>query len=246
MQDQFIPRSGEKLEFKMTFHQSKRKRLNFGFLKTSFLLKELTGQEGETTAELTIDLLIDSPIKTINLHNWGTEIINTKFMNTLECRYFVQDEKRIIEQEYTFNPADQKIQIDETVKRVHEKEKRPLTNIFRKGPAQIYDHLALLYKIRILDLRLTQIVSLAVLYYNGLWPILVEYQYNEKKKFKGKEYETRVYGLRSNKGKLPLIKKQLELQTARIWITDDETRLPLLIEVVTQKGKITVELEQNH
>jgi len=244
MIDNFSLKSGEILEFELFFQASKKRRIELGRIEVSFEKLAVPENEEKELGKINIDLTIDSKFEVINAHCRGFEIIDVKFKSTMKSNYVIKDKKRTIHQKITFDPSKSKVDIDETVEWHDRRGERPLTNIFLKGPPQIYDYLALLYKLRSLELRQSEIVSLAVLYYNLLYPILVEYQYNEKKKFDKTDVECRVYGLRSNKGKLPPLRKQFELQYATVWVSNDDNRLPVYVEIVTQEGNIVASLKR--
>ncbi|MFB0566892.1 MAG: DUF3108 domain-containing protein [Candidatus Aminicenantaceae bacterium] len=244
MIDNFSLKPGEKLDFSLFFQVSKTRRINLGEAKVSFERLEIPEREKEDLGKLTVDLTIDSKFEVINSHFQGFEIIDTKFNSTIRSNYVIKDKKRTVYQKINFDPSKSKVNIDETFERNDGRGERPLTNVFLKGPPQFYDYLALLYKLRSLELRQSEIVSLAVLYYNHLYPILVEYQFNEKKEHNNTKVECRVYRLRSNRGKLPPLRKQFELQSASVWISNDENRLPIYVEINTQKGNLVAELKR--
>ncbi len=234
--------SGEKLKFVVYFKKTGGKREHLGILELNY--NELDISDKENRGKININLKIDSKYKAVNSHMTGFEIIDTDFMNIIKGNNVIKDAKSTVHQIIKFDPSNNKISIDETLKWHNQKNEKPITNTFRLGPPQMYDHVSLLYKIRSLDLKQSEIVSLAVLYKYKLYPILVEYQYNENIIFNGSEMQCRVYGLRSNKGELPPIRDYFQLKSARIWISNTRNRLPVRIEIHTQKGEMIADL--NH
>ena len=233
---------GEVLFYNLLFEKSKKKSFKLGNFQLSYESLKTEGEGGQNVGKITVDMKVDSDFKAINSHTTGYEIIGTEFMNTLKADYVVEDMKRTVYQSLAFDAERSRISIDETLKMHKEKKERPLANIVLTGPPQIYNHTALLYKLRALDLRQSEIVSLAVLYQRRLYPVLVEYQFNASRSFSGEKIPCRVYGMRSNRGKVPPLRRQFELNTASAWISDDNRRLPLRFELNTQEGDLAADL----
>ncbi|MBN1272536.1 MAG: DUF3108 domain-containing protein [Candidatus Aminicenantes bacterium] len=238
-----LPR-GETLFFTLLFEKSKKNSIKLGSFQLSYEPLKSEEEWGQNAGKITVDMKVESKFKTINSHTTGYEIIGTDFMNTLKADYMIEDMKRTVHQSLVFDGERSRISIDETLKMHKEKNERPMTNIGLTGPPQIYNHTALLYKLRALDLRQSEIVSLAVLYQRRLYPVLVEYQFNASRSFSGEEIPCRVYGLRSNRGKVPPLRRQFELNTASAWISDDSRRFPLRFELNTQEGNLAADLNK--
>lgn len=234
---------GEKLVFDLVFEKSKKKLYELGLFTTEFIPMDTSGGDEANRGKIIVDMKVDSRFKAINSHTTGFEIIGTEFMNTISAHYVIEDMKRSVTQKLTFDPEGGRMSVDETLKMHKEKEEKPLADIVLTGPPQIYNHTALLYKLRALELRQSEIVSLAVLYQRRLYPVLVEYQYPSARSFQGEEISCRVYGMRSNRGKLPPLRRQFEMKTAAAWISDDGRRLPLRLELNTEDGDLAAELK---
>ncbi len=230
----------EKLSFSLYFLISK-KRIDLGKFDTAFAPVP-SSANAPSSAELRLAVVIDSKFSWMNGHTEGRQKVSLPLMNIQDASYSITDPQRLIQQKLTFDPAGNKLKVLETIKWHTETQTKELTNITRSGPPQMYDHLSLLYKLRNIDLRQTEIVSLAVLYLNRLSPILVEYAYRESRDVRGKKAECRVYKLRPNNVELEPYKKQLKFREGTVWITNDDGCLPVSIQIQTQEGFMIADL----
>ena len=230
----------EKLSFSLYFLVSK-KRIELGKFDTAFAPIP-SSVNAPASAELRLAVVIDSKFSWMNGHSEGRQKVSLPFMNIQEAAYSITDPQRLIQQKLTFNPSGNKLKVVETIKWHNETQTKNLTDITLSGPPQVYDHLSLLFKLRNIDLRQTEIVSLAVLYSNRLSPILVEYAYRESRDVRDKKTECRVYKLRPNNVELAPYKKQLKFREGTVWVTNDDRCLPVSLQIQTQEGFMFADL----
>jgi len=229
----------EDVSFFFFFQRGSEKRYDLGKMNVAFI-PNVSKTPGE--AQLKFNLLIDSPVKILNGRISGIELINTQFMNLLDASYSSQDIHQIIASRLTFNSTEDKLIIEETLRLNGEEKDKPITNIFIKGPAQIYDCLSLLYKLRAIELRQAEIVSLAVYYDQKLYPVLVEYAYLETVDFRKSRFECRVYKLSGNNRELPILKQKIKIQSARVWVTNDANSYLVKFQIESDEGRFFGEL----
>lgn len=227
----------ESLRFSLFFQRGNGKRYDLGKLDVDIAP---LAPPAPDHAEIKIDLVIDSILTIINCKLTGSQVLDTKLMNLLKADYTTKDMRMTVRSRLAFDPADYKLKIDETYQRNGESEK-PLTNIFIKGPAQVYDSLSLLFKLRTIDLRQGETVSLAVCQGRRLYPILVEFAYFETVDFRKNRVECRVYTL-TNRRDIPTLKKKIKILNSKVWVTNDANAYPIGLEITTDDGRLIGEL----